>query len=117
MATYEWAIQNRANHVNPPLTILNDALRTAGGKAKIVQNALETLLVIELDESVPQTGRPRTPVLKDMTIADILHARFMNVPMTEIAKSMGISVRTLHRRWSSVTRKNIHPDTPYSQWP
>ena len=117
MIRFSWLIHNEASHVNPSLRLLNDALQKAGGQARLENTSRGSRLVLELGDNTTATGRPRTEVKEDLTIAQILHARFMNVPMTEIAKSMGISVRTLHRRWKAVTEAHLHPDTPYSQWP
>ena len=117
MIRFSWLVHNEASHVNPSLRLLNDALQKAGGQARLENTSRGSRLVLELGDNTTATGRPRTEVKEDLTIAQILHARFMNVPMTEIAKSMGISVRTLHRRWKAVTEAHLHPDTPYSQWP
>ena len=117
MIRFSWIILNESAHANPSLRLLNDALYKVGGQALLERNVLGSRLVIELDDSVTPTGRPRAEAKKDLTVAQIQHARFMNVPMTEIAKSMGISVRTLHRRWKAANEANLHPDTPYSQWP
>ena len=117
MTVYEWDIRNVSSRVNPPLRVLNNILRKSGGRASLEQTVLGSRLIIELDEANGTVGRSRLPAAKDMTVAQIRHSRFLNVPMTDIAKSMGISVRTLHRRWRKAMESHIHPDTPYSQWP
>ena len=117
MIRFSWLIRNETSHVNPSLRLLNDALHRAGGQALLESTAFGSRLVIELNDIISPTGRPRTEVKEDLTIAQIQHARFMEVPMTVIAKSMGVSVRTLHRRWKAATEAHLHPDTPYSQWP
>ena len=117
MIRFSWLIYNEASHVNPSLRLLNDALQKAGGQARLENTPRGSRLVIELSDNTTTIGRPRTEVKEDLTIGEILHARFLNVPMTAIAKSMGISVRTLHRRWKAATEAHLHPDTPYSQWP
>ena len=117
METYRWLIRDAASHVNPSIQLLNNALRKAGGQARVESTAIGSCLVIELGEGTKPAGRPRREAKEDLTVAQVLHARFMNVPMTEIAQTLGVSVRTLHRRWKTVTQAHIHPDTPYSQWP
>ena len=117
MIHFSWLIHNEASHVNPSLRLLNDALQKTGGQVRLENTPRGSRLVIELGDNTATTGRPRTDVKEDLTIAQILHARFLNVPMTDIAKSMGISVRTLHRRWKAAAKAHLHPDTPYSQWP
>ena len=117
MIRFSWLVHDEVARVNPSLRLLNDALHKAGGQALLESTAFGPRLVIELYNLATPAGRPRAEVKEDLTIAQIQHARFMNVPMTEIAKSMGISVRTLHRRWKAVTEAHLHPDTPYSQWP
>ena len=117
MIHFSWLIQNDTSHVNPSLRLLNDALQKTGGQARLENTLRGSRLVIELGDTASTAGRPRTEVKEDLTIAQILHARFLNVPMTDIAKSMGISVRTLHRRWKAAAEAHLHPDTPYSQWP
>lgn len=117
MTRFSWLVRDEAAHVNPSLRLLNDALHKAGGQARMESTAFGSRLVIELNDDATPTGRPRVEAKEDLTVAQIQHARFMNVPMTEIAESMGISVRTLHRRWKAAVEAHLHPDTPYSQWP
>ena len=117
MIRFTWLIHDEAAHVNPSLRLLDDALQKAGGQALLENTALGSRLVIELNDHATPTGRPRSEVKEDLTIAQIQHARFLDVPMADIARSMGISVRTLHRRWKTATEAHLHPDTPYSQWP
>ena len=117
MTVYEWDIRNVSSHINPSLSVLNNILRKSGGRASFEQTAFGSRLIIEVDETIGSVGRSRLPAAKDLTVAQIRHSRFLNVPMTDIAKSMGISVRTLHRRWRKAMESHIHPDTPYSQWP
>ena len=117
MIRFSWLIRSEGEHVNPPLRLLSDALHKVGGQVLLENTAVGSHLVIELNDEASSAGRPRVEVKKDMTIAQIQHARFMNVPMTVIAESMGISVRTLHRRWKAVSEAHLHPDTPYSRWP
>ena len=117
MIRFSWLIHDDAAHINPSLRLLNDALNKACGQARLENTPCGSRLVIEFNDNTTTTGRPRTEVKEDLTIAQILHARFLNVPMTDIAKSMGISVRTLHRRWKAATDAHLHPDTPYSKWP
>ena len=117
MTRFSWLVRSEAEHVNPSLRLLNDVLHKSGGLARLENTAFGPRLVIELNDAAVPAGRPRAEVKEDLTIAQILHARFMNVPFTDIAKSMGISVRTLHRRWKAVNDAHLHPDTPYSQWP
>ena len=92
MIHFSWLIHNEASHVNPSLRLLNDALHKAGGQALLESTAFGPRLVIELYNLATPAGRPRAEVKEDLTIAQIQHARFMNVPMTEIARSMGVSV-------------------------
>ena len=117
MIRFSWLIRSEGEHVNPPLRLLSDALHKVGGQAFLESSAFGSRLVIEFNDVSTPTGRPRAEVKEDLTIAQIQHARFLDVPMTDIARSMGISVRTLHRRWKAVTEAHLHPDTPYSQWP
>ena len=117
MTVYEWGIRNDVGHSNPSLRILNDVLRKSGGLARVEQTALSKRLIIEIGDAGSSVGRPNLQPVEDLTVDQIYHARFMNVPMTHIAKSMGISVRTLHRRWRKAMESHISPDTPYSQWP
>lgn len=117
MTCFRWLIRNEHAYVNPSLRLLNEALHKAGGQARLEHTATGSCLVIELNDNALPPERPRAEVKEDLTIAQIHHARFMNVPMTEIARSMGISVRTLHRRWKAAVEAHLPPDTPYSQWP
>ena len=117
MIRFSWLIRNEAAHVNPSLRLLNDALHKAGGQVLLENTAFGPRLILEFHDEARSEGRPRAEVKEDLTIAQIQHARFLDVPMTDIAKSMGISVRTLYRRWKAVTEAHLHPDTPYSQWP
>ena len=117
MMCFRWIIHNEGKHINPSLRLLNDALHRVGGQVRLENTPFGSRLVIELDDTVAPSGRPRIEVNEDLTIGQVLHARFMNVPMTEIARTLGVSVRTLHRRWKAVTEAHLPPDTPYSQWP
>ena len=117
MIRFHWLVRNEAAYVNPSIRLLNDVLQKTGGQARLESTACGSRLVIELNDDATPAGRPRSDVKEDLTIAQIQHARFLNVPMTDIAKSMGISVRTLHRRWKAAAKAHLHPDTPYSQWP
>ena len=117
MVTFAWNIPAGQEQANPPIHILNNSLREIGGNARIERNANVCRLVIELEGTVSPEGRPRMEAAKDLTLAQVNHARFMNFPMTEIAKDMGISVRTLYRRWNAATQAHVSPDTPYSRWP
>ena len=117
MTCYEWDLRDEQTAKNPPIRILNEALRKIGGTARLRRNNSCCCLVVEFDETHPLTGRPRKEVREDLTINQIRHARFLGVPMTEIAQSLGISTRTLHRRWKAVIEEHINPETPYSKWP
>ena len=117
MICFHWLVRNDAAHVNPSIRLLNDALHKLGGQAKLENTALGPCLVIELNDDAAPAGCSRVEAKEDLTIAQIQHARFLNVPMTEIAQSMGVSVRTLHRRWKAAAEAHLHPDTPDSQWP
>ena len=117
MPTFRWFIREEKNHINPPIRLLNEALGKTGGSVSVEHSYRGACLLIELDDHIPAVGRPRIPSKKDWTIAQIQHARFLNVPMAEIAQSLGVSVRTLYRRWDAATKAHLHPDTPYSKWP
>ena len=117
MKTFCWQITNAADHVNPSLELLNETLRKAGGRAAIETGPFGSRLTISIEDEVVPTGRPRIAAKEDLTVAQVQHARFMQVPMAEIANTLGVSVRTLHRRWNAAMQAHIHPDTPYSQWP
>lgn len=117
MATFRWLIREDGNHINPSIRMLNDALGKTGGNVSVEHGYWGACLVIELDDHISTAGRPRIPAKNDWTISQIQHARFLKVPMTEIAQSLGVSVRTLYRRWDAVTKAHLHPDTPYSKWP
>ena len=61
-------------------------------------------------------GRPSVKPTNDITLASVYHKRFMGLSMEDIAKSIGVSRRTLYRKWEKISDKNIDPDTPFSQW-
>ena len=117
MTCFRWMIRNEGPHINPPFRLLEDALRKAGGQVRLERTPLGICLVIKLDDSATTLGRKRAEPKEDLTIAQIYHARFMNVPMTEIAHALGVSVRTLHRRWKAALQAQLPSDTPYSMRP
>ena len=117
MLTFTWNISAGQEQANPPIHILNNLLQEMGGGARIERNANGCCLVIELENTKIIKNRHRIDAAEDLTLAQVSHARFMNVSMKEIAKTMGISVRTLYRRWNAATQAHVNPDTPYSQWP
>ena len=114
---YSWQIADESLECNPSVEILNSALSRIGGKANIIVTENGPCLSIELAEGNNNIGRPRASIVEDLTIADIQHARFMDTSMEEIAKRIGISRRTLYRKWNSINGLNLPSDLPYSRWP
>lgn len=61
-------------------------------------------------------GRPYATPSEDLTLGQVRHMRFMNVPMQTIADSLGVSKRTLYRRLQEINGKHLDENTPFSKW-
>ena len=63
-----------------------------------------------------QRGRPYAAPNEDLTLAQVRHMKFMNIPMQTIADTIGVSRRTLFRRLQSINGKHLDENTPFSKW-
>ena len=61
-------------------------------------------------------GRPYTAPNEDLTLAQVRHMRFINIPMQIIADTLGVSKRTLFRRLHDINGKHLDENTPFSKW-
>ena len=68
------------------------------------------------DNTACKRGRkPKSP-RNDLTLGQVRHMRFMEMPMKDIAFEIGISKRTLYRRLEQINGLNLPEDTPFSKW-
>ena len=130
-----WNLDGLQDSSNPPFSTFQAALAARGLMIdySFKEGVVKLTLEIEKDwaadnvqgntagenasSPVPQKrGRPTCVPANDITLARVRHMRFMNIPVSEIAKEIGVSKRTFYRQWKKVMENHPDDDTPFSKW-
>lgn len=114
MAAYEIKLQKEEQLSLATIEAINVMLSSEGILFSIQGGECPQLTIHKNSSCHP--GRPHARPVNDLTLGDILHKRFMNVPMESIASELGVSRRTLYRKLDAIYGKNIDENTPFSQW-
>ena len=114
LAAYEIKLQ-KEEHLNPATIRAINVMLSSEGILFSIKGGEYPKLTIHKNSSC-HPGRPHVRPVTDLTLGEIHHKRFMNVPMESIASELGVSRRTLYRKLDTVHGKNIDASTPFSQW-
>lgn len=139
MLKYKWKLSDSQPEQEIPLLRLQQALAASSVFLDLAFQDGGIILTIAMDDTVPapqkhpdiaavtdessmishddiRRGRPYVTPNEDLTLGQVRHMRFMNVPMQTIADSLGVSKRTLYRRLQEINGKHLDENTPFSKW-